>query len=151
MKSPHSLSVTIRRSSVVGVRPLGLALVALALFGTMAPASSSSQYRYVITPTPDASASSGSPIIRRVELNKQHFSSHDQIRMKVITSGNVVKVTNHEIGHGGTLRKLSAGVFFGTGRVSGVPFFLKGMQVDMHYTATTENGETTTVTAPVTF
>ena len=63
----------------------------------------------------------------------------------------MVKVTNHEIGHGGTLRKVSPGVFFGTGRVSGVPFFLRGMQVDMHYTATTATGETTTATAPVTF
>jgi hypothetical protein len=132
-------------------RGVALFVVAFTLLIIMPAASSSPPYSYVITPTPDASARSGSPIIRRVELNKQHFSSHDQIRMKVITSGNVVKVTNHEIGHGGTLRKLSAGVFFGTGRVSGVPFFLKGMQVDMHYTATTANGETTTVTAPVTF
>ena len=61
---------------------VALAVVALTLLGIMPAASSSPQYRYVITPTPDASARSGSPIIRRVELNKQHFSSHDQIRRK---------------------------------------------------------------------
>jgi hypothetical protein len=130
---------------------VALSIVTVALLIVTPAANSSPRYRYVVTPTPDASARLGSPIIRRVELNKQHFSSHDQIRMKVITSANVVKVTNHEIGHGGTLRKQSPGIFVAAGRVSGVPFFLKGMHVDMHYTATTANGETTTVTAPVTF
>jgi hypothetical protein len=32
-----------------------------------------------------------------------------------------------------------------------IPFFLKGMHVDMHYAAPTANGATTTVSVPVTF
>jgi hypothetical protein len=84
-------------------------------------------HRNISTPVPDASAKPGSPLIRRVALNKHHYSSHDQIRMQVTTTRDVVKVTNHELGHGGILRKVSPGVFFGSGRVSGIPFFLKGM------------------------
>lgn len=108
-------------------------------------------YQYVVTPSIDHSAVPGSPVIRRVELNKQHFSSHDQIRMRVITSSNVTTVRNHELGHGGMLHKLSRGVFVGKGQVSGIPFFLKGMKVAMHFTATTASGEATTATASVTF
>jgi hypothetical protein len=111
----------------------------------------SAGYRYVITPKPNAAATAGGPVIRQVALNKRHFQSHDEIQMKVLTSSDVVKVTNHELGHGGILRKISDGVFAGSGRVTGIPFFLKRMHVDMHYTATTASGETTTVTAPVTF
>jgi len=114
-------------------------------------ATASTLYHYMVTPRPNASARPGSPVIRLVALNKRHFSSHDEILMKVLTSSDVVKVSNHELGHGGTLRMVSNGVFTGQGRVTGVPFFLKGMHVDMHYTATTASGATVTVTAPVTF
>jgi len=79
-------------------------------------------YPYSVTPPAEHSAAPGNPVIRRVELNKQHFPSHDRIRMKVITSNNVTTVRNHELGHGG-----------------------------MHFTATTAAGETTTATASVTF
>jgi hypothetical protein len=124
-------------------------LVAIA----MAPATSIAKpaYAYIITPTPAPSSEANAPVILRVKLNKQHFASGDEITMQVMTSANVVKVSNHELGHGGTLRQVSRGVFTGRGRVSGVPFFLKGMQVSMHYTATTKNGAQVTVTAPVTF
>ncbi len=128
-----------------------LAIVMFAFIGTAPTTIASPVYRYIITPVPDAGAPPGSPTISQVALNKRHFSTHDQIRMQVLTSSDVVKVTNHELGHGGTLRKVAPGIFSGTGRVSGIPFFLKGMHVDMHYTATTARGATTTVTAPVTF
>jgi hypothetical protein len=108
-------------------------------------------YAYIITPTPAPLSEPDAPVILRVKLNKQHFASGDEIRMQVVTSANVVKVSNHELGHGGTLRQVSSGVFTGRGRVSGVPFFLKGMHVSMHYTATTKTGAQVTVTAPVTF
>jgi hypothetical protein len=124
-------------------------IVALTLSARVATATI--LYHYIITPKPNASAPSGSPVIRLVALNKRHFSSHDEILMKVLTSSDVVKVSNHELGHGGTLRKVSDGIFTGQGRVTGIPFFLKGMHVDMHYTATTASGETITVTVPVTF
>jgi hypothetical protein len=128
-----------------------LAILMVAFIGTAPTTIASPVYTYINTPVPDASPSPGSPMIRQVALNKHHYSSHDQIRMQVLTSSDVVKVTNHELGHGGTLRKVGSGVFSGTGRVSGIPFFLKGMHVDMHYTATTASGATTTVTVPVTF
>jgi hypothetical protein len=128
-----------------------LAILIIAFIGTASTTIASPVYRYINTPVPDASAKPGSPLIRRVALNKHHYSSHDQIRMQVTTTRDVVKVTNHELGHGGLLRKVSPGVFFGRGRVSGIPFFLKGMHVDMHYTATTASGATTTVSVPVTF
>jgi len=105
----------------------------------------------MVTPRPNASASPGSPVIRLVALKKRHFSSHDEILMKVLTSSDVLKVRNHELGHGGTLRMVSNRIFTGQGRVTGIPFFLKGMRVDIRYTATTASGETVTVTAPVTF
>lgn len=132
-----------------GVYLSGALLLSLSLASPGAIASAG--YRYVITPTPNAAAPPGGPIIRQVALNKRHFRSHDEIRMKVLTSSDIVKVTNHELGHGGTLRKISDGVFEGSGRVTGIPFFLKKSHVDMHYTATTASGETITVTAPVTF
>lgn len=125
---------------------LAIALAAGAPAGTARPV-----YAYVITPKLAPSTGADSPVIRRVEPNKQHFSVHDEIQMRVLTTTNVVKVTNHELGHGGTLRRLSPGVFSGEGRVAGVPFFLKGMHVNMHFTATTESGTKVTATAPVTF
>ena len=158
----HAVSVTVCkktlfRASVAPLKGLPFAKVALiacaSIFAhtTSAQASTAEVYHYIIKPKPNASVQAGSPVIRLVALNKRHFSSHDEILMKVLTSSDVVRVTNHELGHGGTLRKVSNGIFIGKGRVDGVPFFLKGMHVDMHYTATTAKGETVTVTAPVTF
>ena len=108
-------------------------------------------YAYVISPKPALPPGPDSPVIRRVELNKKHFSAHDEIQMQVVTTASVAKVTNHELGHGGTLRKVSSGIFSGKGRVAGVPFFLKGMRVNVYYTATTEKGTAVTITVPVTF
>jgi hypothetical protein len=128
-------------------RPLGALFAALALGTAIAAAKSG----YTITPAPSSSAGPDAPVILRVELNKQNFSDHDEIDMQVTTSANVVKVTNQELGHGGTLRQVASGLFAGHGKVEGVPFFLKGMHVDMHYTATTEAGLKVTVSVPVTF
>jgi hypothetical protein len=128
-------------------RTLGALLAALAVGTAIAAANTG----YIITPTPAASAGPDSPVILRVELNRQNFSDHDEINMQVVTSANVVKVTNQELGHGGTLRQVASGLFTGHGKVEGVPFFLKGMHVDMHYTATTESGAKVTVSVPVTF
>jgi len=125
--------------------------VLVALATSEPPPSANPVYTYVITPTSPSTPRPGYPVIFKVELNKQHFSSHDEIQMQVVTSTDVVKVTNHELGHGGTLRLLSPGVFFGQGRVTGIPFFMQGVHVAMHYTATTTNGNAMTVVAHVTF
>lgn len=104
---------------------------------------------YVVTPPPNPHG--GDPKILRLILNKRHFDAGDQIRMRVITSHDVIKVTNHELGHGGDLHKVAPGIFVGHGEVKGVPGFLQGMKVDMHYTATNQSGASVTVTVPVTF
>ena len=78
------------------VRSHGALLAALAVGTAIAAANSG----YIITPTAAASAGPDSPVILRVELNKQNFSDHDEIKMQVVTSANVVKVTSQELGHG---------------------------------------------------
>lgn len=120
--------------------------------GTASPAPAASPvYKYVVEPTPAGSTRPGYPVIYKVELNKHHYSSHDEIEIQVLTSKNVVRVTNQEMGHGGTLTQAAPGVFRGQGQVPGIPFFVRGMAVPMHYTATTANGNSTTATATVTF
>jgi hypothetical protein len=100
-----------------------LAILIIAFIGTASTTISSPVYRYISTTVPDASAKRGSPLIRRVALNKHHYFSHDQIRMQITTTRGVVKVTSHELGHGGISRKVSPGVFFGRGRVCGISLF----------------------------
>jgi hypothetical protein len=53
-----------------------LAILIIAFIGTAPATIASPVYRYIITPVPEASAPSGSPMIRRVALNKHHYSSH---------------------------------------------------------------------------
>jgi hypothetical protein len=60
-------------------------------------------YAYVIAPKPALPPGPDSPVIRRFELNKKHFSAHDEIQVQVDTTANVVKVTNHELDHGGNV------------------------------------------------
>jgi hypothetical protein len=108
-------------------------------------------YAYEVTPVRAHAVRPGYPEILRIELNWRHFSSHDQIEMQVVTSDNVVRVTNQEMGYGGSLRERSPGHFRGQGRVPGIPFFLRKMRIELRYTATTANGKTASASAPVTF
>jgi hypothetical protein len=107
-------------------------------------------YGYVVVPPHAGSARPGDPEILRIELNKAHFSSHDEIEMQVLTSNNVVRVTTREMGHEGTLRQLGLGRFFCRGRIPGLPRFLQGLQIDLRYTATTASGNSTSASAKVT-
>jgi hypothetical protein len=142
--------VQIRLSAAILVLGFGLQPIVAFTADAAAPLASP-VYKYVITPKPEDSTHPGDPVILRVELNKKHFSSGDQIQIRVTTSTNVVKVTTHELGHGGTLRQSSPGIFVGQGKVAGIPFFMRGLHVDMHYTATTADGTATTISAHVTF
>jgi hypothetical protein len=147
-----SSSPELRPTICAAILAIGLGIQASVTLATGEPPPSANPvYAYVITPKSRSAPRPGYPTIFTVKLNKQHFSSHDEIQMQVITSVDVVKVTNHELGHGGTLRQVSPGVFLGQGRVTAIPFFMRGMHVAMHYTATTANGNATTVIAHVTF
>jgi hypothetical protein len=107
-------------------------------------------YGYVVVPARVHVARPGDPEILRIELNKQNFRSHDEIKMEILTSDNVVRVTTREMGREGTLRQLGPGRFFCHGRIPGLPFFLQGMRIDLRYTATTATGNATSASASVT-
>jgi len=107
-------------------------------------------YHYFVVPAPAHSVRPGDPEILRIELNKQHFRSFDEIQMQILTSANVVRVTTREMGHEGTLRQLGPGRFFSRGRIPGLPFFVQGSSIDLLYTATTASGISTSATASVT-
>jgi len=116
-----------------------------------APSIARPVYAYVVTPSRKAKPRSGEPRILRVQLNKQRFSSRDEIDMEVLTSPNVVRVVTRELNHGGTLHKAAPGVFRAHGPLTGLPSFVHGMHVTLHFTATTAGGDATSVNAPVTF
>src|SRR5271154_2989098 len=54
-------------------------------------------YEYSIEPKVTTSPAPGDPVILRVELNRVRSNpAHDDIQMKVLTSTDVVRVTNYE-------------------------------------------------------
>jgi hypothetical protein len=138
-------------SRLLGAAPatwlLGAALAASALAAEPTPRP---VYGYVVVPARAHSAQPGDPQILRIEINKQHFRSHDVIQMEILTSDNVVRVTTREMGHEGTLRQLGPGRFLCHGRIPGLPSFLQGMRIDLRYTATTASGNATSASAFVT-
>ncbi len=108
-------------------------------------------YTYVIVPKITTAPAPGAPEIFRVELNRVRLPAHDDIQMQVLTSTDVIRVTNYETGRSGRLRQTAPGIFAGEGTIPSTPFLPAGTHVDLHFTATTNAGTTIAFTVPVTF
>jgi hypothetical protein len=125
-------------------------LVALTASSLVPEPLTRSVYGYVVVPPHARAARPGEPEILRIELNKARFSSRDEIEMQVLTSANVVRVTTREMGREGMLHELGPGRFVCHGRLPWLPFFVRGLRIDLRYTATTASGSATSAVASVT-
>jgi len=113
----------------------------------IAPASAEYPYRFV--PAQPATYAAGAPQIFAVYLNSHTLVSHGPIQIRVVTSGNVVKLVTHSNGQTGTVPKVRAGDFEAKSKLPAIPFIASGITTTLEFEATSASGKTVTVGVPV--
>jgi hypothetical protein len=110
-------------------------------------------YRYVWVPKPTDSPTPypgpNAPQIREIDLGDQTLVTPGELRVRVLTSPQVVAVTARTLGREIGIPQQTKGVFALAGMVPAVPRFLTGRTYDVDFTAATADGRTTTVTLPL--
>jgi hypothetical protein len=103
-------------------------------------------YGYVFLPP----ATSGTPRIRKVELNSDELHAGGTIAIRVTTTPDVVAVVTGSGKHQGTLERVGRGVFRGDSTLPHLGGFLR-VRVKLHFSATTADGREADAEVPVSY
>ncbi len=89
------------------------------------------------------------PLIYAVYLNDRTLHSGGTIRIKVVTTPDVVKVVSRGGGRGGPIAEIAPGDFEASGALPVIPLIAQGATVNLQFVATGADGKSVTVTVPV--
>ncbi len=89
------------------------------------------------------------PLIYAVYLNDRTLHSGGTIRIKVVTTPDVVKVVSRGGGRGGPIAEIAPGDFEASGPLPVIPLIAQGATVNLQFVATGADGKSVTVTVPV--
>ena len=110
-------------------------------------------YHYIWrpTPAPQATAYPGpdAPEIREIDLGDQTLVTPGELRVRVITSRDVVSVTARTLGREIGIPRQDVGLFALSGMVPQVPGFLAARTYDVDFVAAVRDGRTAVVTLPL--
>jgi len=110
-------------------------------------------YHYIWrpTPAPQATAYPGpdAPEIREIDLGDQTLVTPGELRVRVITSRDVVSVTARTLGREIGIPRQDVGLFALSGMVPQVPGFLADRTYDVDFVAAVRDGRTAVVTLPL--
>lgn len=109
----------------------------------------SSDYPYRFVPSQPASLATGAPQIFAVFLNSKSLVSHGPIAIRVVTSGNVVKLETNSNGQTGNVPKIRPGIFEAKSTLPAIPFIAAGVTTTLDFVATSASGKKVTVGVPV--
>ena len=115
--------------------------------------SATPSYRYIWTPAPANPATPypgpNAPDIREIDLSAQTLVTPGELRVRVVTSSDVVSVVAHTLGREIGIPRSDVGVFSISANVPQVPAFLAGRTYDVDFVAAVADGRTVTVTLPL--
>lgn len=100
-------------------------------------------FGYVYTPAPQPA---DGPAIREIDLSDQTIVTPGDLRVRVITSPDVVSVVARAVGREISLPQEQSGEFGGSAHVPALPWFLRGRQYAVEFVAAAATGRSTTVT-----
>jgi hypothetical protein len=110
-------------------------------------------YRFIWrpTPAPEATANPGpnAPEIREIDLGDQTLVTPGELRVRVVTSRDVVSVTARTLGREIGIPRQDVGLFALSGMVPQVPAFLADRTYDVDFVAAVRDGRTAVVTLPL--
>ncbi len=110
-------------------------------------------YHYIWTPPranpPSPDPGPHAPDIREIDLSGQTLVTPGELRVRVLTSSDVVSVTAHTLGREIGIPRSDTGVFTLDANIPQVPSFLAGRTYDVDFVAAVPDGRTVTVTLPL--
>ncbi len=112
------------------------------------PATPGYHFVYVPTPSPDATpfAGPGGPEIREIDLGDQTLVTPGEVRVRVLTSREVVSVVARTLGREVGIPRQAPGEFALDTTVGRAPRFLRNQTFDVDFVAAVPDGRTATVT-----
>jgi len=121
--------------------------------GASPAATATPTYRFVWLPTPSPGTTPfpgpHPPQILEIDLNDQTIETPGELRVRVLTSVDVVSVIARAVGREIGLSRVQAGEFGGSYQLPQVPLFLSGHTFDVDFVAAVADGRTSTVTLPL--
>jgi hypothetical protein len=110
-------------------------------------------YRFVYLPTPSPGTTPfpgpHPPQILEIDLNDQTIVTPGELRVRVLTSVDVVSVVARAVGREIALPRVQAGEFGGSYQLPQVPSFLSGQTFDVDFVAAVADGRISTITLPL--
>ncbi len=89
------------------------------------------------------------PDIREIDLSGQTLVTPGELRVRVLTSSDVVSVVAHTLGREIGIPRSDTGVFTLDANIPQVPSFLAGRTYDVDFVAAVPDGRSVTVTLPL--
>lgn len=114
---------------------------------TVGPATAAYAYRFV--PGQPSHLEQDQPQIFAVYLNAKALHSQGPIDIRVVTSGNVVKVTSSSNGRAGTVAQIGPGDFQAHSKLPKLPRIVTGITTTLDFTAVSATGKKVTVGVPI--
>lgn len=114
---------------------------------TVGPATAAYAYRFI--PGQPSHPEQDQPQIFAVYLNAKALHSEGPIDIRVVTSGNVVKVTSSSNGRAGTVAEISPGDFQAHSKLPKLPRIVTGITTTLDFTAVSATGKKVTVGVPI--
>ena len=110
-------------------------------------------YKFIWRPTPAPQATPypgpDAPEIREIDLGDQTLVTPGELRVRVVTSRDVVSVTARTLGREIGIPRQDVGLFALSGMVPQVPAFLADRTYDVDFVAAVRDGRTAVVTLPL--
>jgi hypothetical protein len=110
-------------------------------------------YHYIWTPPlanpPSPYPGLHAPDLREIDLSGQTLVTPGELRVRVLTSLDVVSVIAHTLGREIGIPRSDPGVFTLDANIPQVPSFLAGRTYDVDFVAAVPDGRTVTVTLPL--
>ena len=82
-------------------------------------------------------------------MNDKILRSPGEVRVRILTSNDVVSVILRAMGREIAVPRVIPGVFAAQDTIPHVPFFLRGRMYDVDFVAATADGQMTTITLPI--
>lgn len=109
------------------------------------PAPTPVPYRYSYVPPASIPPSK----ILEIDLNDRRLQAPGDIRVRILTSSDVVSVIVRAMGREIAVPRVIQGVFAAQDKIPHVPFFLRGRTYDVEFVAASADGQSTTITLPI--
>lgn len=102
-------------------------------------------YLYVYVPPASVPPSK----ILEIDLNDKTLHAPGEVRVRVLTTTDVVSVVVRAMGREISVPRVIPGLFAAEDKIPHVPFFLRGHTYDVDFIAASGDGKSTTITLPI--